>query len=117
MAAVSLIAACSASAGTPRPTTNQSGAGPGDAADGSAATGADGAPVGGGMTADGSSIFGGDGSLSEFEACDDGNTNNGDGCAFDCLSVLPGFSCVNPGEKCRPIARCGACSGSSAGMG
>jgi len=49
----------------------------------------------------------GNGALTDDEACDDGNTVSGDGCANNCLSVEPGFSCVTPGQPCRPIARCG----------
>jgi fibro-slime domain-containing protein len=49
----------------------------------------------------------GDGVLSDYEACDDGNTAPDDGCASDCLTISPGFSCAMPGEPCRPIARCG----------
>jgi fibro-slime domain-containing protein len=49
----------------------------------------------------------GNGELTKDEACDDGNTVSGDGCANNCLSVEPGFSCVNPGKPCRPVARCG----------
>jgi fibro-slime domain-containing protein len=49
----------------------------------------------------------GNGVLTKDEACDDGNNVSGDGCAANCLSVEPGFSCVTPGQPCRPIARCG----------
>ena len=49
----------------------------------------------------------GNGELTKDEACDDGNKESGDGCANNCLSVEPGFSCVTPGKPCRPIARCG----------
>jgi fibro-slime domain-containing protein len=49
----------------------------------------------------------GNGVLTDDEACDDGNTVSGDGCANNCLSVESGFSCVTPGQPCRPIARCG----------
>lgn len=49
----------------------------------------------------------GDGKLTSDEACDDGNTKSGDGCSETCLIVERGFSCPNPGETCRAIARCG----------
>ena len=49
----------------------------------------------------------GDGNLTSDEACDDGNMADGDGCAANCLSVQPGFSCPMPGQPCREIARCG----------
>src|SRR5262245_32257575 len=35
----------------------------------------------------------GDGTLTDDEACDDGNTDSGDGCAANCLATEPGFSC------------------------
>ena len=49
----------------------------------------------------------GNGELTKDEACDDGNNESGDGCANNCLSVEPGYSCVTPGKPCRPVARCG----------
>jgi fibro-slime domain-containing protein len=49
----------------------------------------------------------GNGEKTKDEACDDGNTLDGDGCARNCLSVEPGYSCVTPGKACRPVARCG----------
>jgi fibro-slime domain-containing protein len=49
----------------------------------------------------------GDGTLTQVEACDDGNTNDGDGCAANCLSVESGFSCSPPGKPCHPVAHCG----------
>src|SRR5690606_10859219 len=49
----------------------------------------------------------GDGTPTEDEACDDGNTVGDDGCNADCLGVMPGYSCAQPGELCQPIARCG----------
>jgi fibro-slime domain-containing protein len=49
----------------------------------------------------------GNGDLTKDEACDDGNQEDGDGCAADCLRVEPGYSCARPGHPCIPIARCG----------
>jgi fibro-slime domain-containing protein len=49
----------------------------------------------------------GDKTLTQDEACDDGNKEDGDGCAANCLSVAPGYTCSPPGEPCRPFARCG----------
>lgn len=49
----------------------------------------------------------GDGTLTDDEACDDGNHEQGDGCSPDCLTAQPGFSCAQPGQPCQPIARCG----------
>jgi fibro-slime domain-containing protein len=49
----------------------------------------------------------GDGVRSQDEACDDGNAVGDDGCAANCLTVDPGFSCTPPGQPCHRIARCG----------
>src|SRR5215813_2900328 len=49
----------------------------------------------------------GDGQLGADEACDDGIQESGDGCAKNCLSVEPGFSCSPPGVPCHPVAHCG----------
>src|SRR5687768_12216173 len=38
----------------------------------------------------------GNGELTDDEACDDGNTMDGDGCTGNCLSVEPGYSCSPP---------------------
>jgi fibro-slime domain-containing protein len=48
----------------------------------------------------------GNGERGKDEACDDGNTMSGDGCAADCLGIEPGYSCPM-GKACRMIARCG----------
>ena len=48
----------------------------------------------------------GDGALTSDEACDDGNTQSGDGCNSVCV-VERGYSCASPGKPCRAIARCG----------
>lgn len=42
-----------------------------------------------------------------IEACDDGNTNPGDGCSSDCLVVEAGFACPNGGTPCVALAACG----------
>ncbi len=49
----------------------------------------------------------GNGELTADEACDDGNRDDGDGCAADCLSVQPGYSCNPVGVPCHPISVCG----------
>lgn len=49
----------------------------------------------------------GDGVLGEGEACDDGNTDDGDGCAADCSRVEDDFVCVRPGEDCVRVVTCG----------
>lgn len=49
----------------------------------------------------------GDSALNLGEACDDGNTESGDGCASDCSAVEPNFACGRPGTPCRQIVTCG----------
>ncbi|EDM78420.1 putative lipoprotein [Plesiocystis pacifica SIR-1] len=49
----------------------------------------------------------GDGILTTDEACDDGNTEDGDGCSADCLTVDPGYQCQPPGEPCQMVVICG----------
>jgi fibro-slime domain-containing protein len=49
----------------------------------------------------------GDGMVSKYEACDDGNKKDGDGCRGNCLAVEVGYSCHPAGQACRHIARCG----------
>ena len=50
----------------------------------------------------------GDGVRTQDEACDDGNAVAGDGCAADCRTVEPGFSCAPAGQRrVTAIARCG----------
>ncbi len=44
----------------------------------------------------------GDGVLDAGEACDDGNTDDDDGCAGDCSSLEEGWTCPVPGELCLP---------------
>ncbi len=34
------------------------------------------------------------------ESCDDGNTDDGDGCSADCRDVEIGYICTTPGELC-----------------
>lgn len=49
----------------------------------------------------------GNGELTKDEACDDGNTEDGDGCLANCRGVEQGYSCPIPGNPCHRIARCG----------
>src|SRR5215470_7079432 len=42
----------------------------------------------------------GDGIVSGDEECDDGNTDDGDGCAADCHLEVCGNGIVDPGEEC-----------------
>jgi cysteine-rich repeat protein len=44
----------------------------------------------------------GNGDLDLEEACDDGNEDDGDGCAADCSSVADGWTCPTPGSPCQP---------------
>lgn len=59
----------------------------------------------------------GNGLLDENEACDDGNTNSGDGCSGTCTSVEANYRCPIPGYPCQfvttpepgpvtPVAKC-----------
>jgi fibro-slime domain-containing protein len=107
-----LVAACSA-AGTSVPEGGPSGAGSGN----TGATGSGGRPpITGGNAGTGIDVIPpqeqqppncGNADLTPDEACDDGNKLSGDGCNEFCLQVEPGFSCANPGQPCREIARCG----------
>ena len=38
-----------------------------------------------------------------FEACDDKNTDSGDGCAGDCSEVEMGYECLEWGIPCTPL--------------
>ena len=35
----------------------------------------------------------GNNQIDDNEACDDGNTNDGDGCSADCMTIEAGYSC------------------------
>jgi fibro-slime domain-containing protein len=43
----------------------------------------------------------------EKELCDDGNTDDGDGCSADCSKVDPDYLCLNAGEDCVRVVVCG----------
>lgn len=45
--------------------------------------------------------------LESVEFCDDGNTNDGDGCSADCTEVDSDFLCLNAGEACVRVVTCG----------
>lgn len=45
--------------------------------------------------------------LEPGELCEDGNTEDGDGCSADCLAQDPDFDCSEPGEPCRNTVICG----------
>ncbi len=49
----------------------------------------------------------GDGALGGAEACDDGNHDDGDGCASDCSAVDPDYACIVPGQLCVRVVTCG----------
>ena len=42
----------------------------------------------------------GNGTVEGTEQCDDGNTNSGDGCAYNCFIELCGNGTLDPGEEC-----------------
>ncbi|PIE19304.1 MAG: hypothetical protein CSA66_02510, partial [Proteobacteria bacterium] len=46
----------------------------------------------------------GDGRVDGDEACDDGNTAGGDGCAADCSAVETNFVCATPGAACDCVS-------------
>jgi len=41
------------------------------------------------------------------EACDDGNSVSGDGCAADCKTVERDYGCLEPGKACVSLVHCG----------
>lgn len=49
----------------------------------------------------------GNGDLEPGELCDDGNTDDDDGCSADCLKQDPEFACLTPGEECVRVVICG----------
>ncbi len=69
--------------------------------------GGEGSPDGG--TGDGSMTLPGcgDGLVQRGEQCDDGNVAGEDGCSADCLTIEPGYSCVDPGMPCVTPQVCG----------
>ncbi|WP_437996181.1 DUF4215 domain-containing protein [Sorangium sp. So ce185] len=99
---LAVAASCSA-AGEGKTGTPGGGGGPGDG------PGA-GGDIGDGDIGDGdigATFRCGDGVLTSDEACDDSNSQSGDGCTGDCLSVELGWSCPIAGAACTRIARCG----------
>ena len=53
-------------------------------------------------------------SIDAEEACDDGNTTGGDGCAADCSAVESGYTCSTPGSPCTTTCGDGIVAGSEA---
>jgi len=49
----------------------------------------------------------GNGELEANEICDDGGTEDGDGCSADCETQDPEFDCSTPGEACVDTVVCG----------
>ncbi len=41
------------------------------------------------------------------EACDDGNSDSGDGCSADCKIVEQNYKCLEPGMPCESTVACG----------
>ncbi len=63
----------------------------------------------GGIGGSGGGVFPsncGDGEREAVEACDDGNIDDGDGCASNCMMIEPGFRCPTVGALCVPLV-CG----------
>src|SRR5512146_1476681 len=49
----------------------------------------------------------GNGELEPGEFCDDGNTDDDDGCSGDCTTVDPDYDCSAVGETCTKVVICG----------
>jgi cysteine-rich repeat protein len=49
----------------------------------------------------------GDAEKADDEACDDGNTTDGDGCLGNCLVIEDGYTCDVPGDACVLADVCG----------
>lgn len=41
------------------------------------------------------------------EACDDGNSQSGDGCSADCKVIEKDWTCLTPGTPCAYLVKCG----------
>ena len=65
-----------------------------------ASSGGDGGDEGGGGT-DVPTATCGNSKVESGEACDDGNTSGGDGCAADCKTVETGYTCPPQGGSCK----------------
>jgi len=50
----------------------------------------------------------GNGELESGELCDDGGTEDGDGCSADCLVQDPDYFCGEPGTECVKVVNCGS---------
>jgi len=63
----------------------------------------------GGMAGVGGVVMEGCGSgvIEAAEVCDDGNVEDGDGCAADCSAIEVGFVCPDVGQRCVPELACG----------
>jgi CSLREA domain-containing protein len=53
----------------------------------------------------------GNGVLDAGEACDDGNLQSGDGCAWDCGAIEAPYSCSTPGQACEGVCGDGVVQG------
>jgi fibro-slime domain-containing protein len=49
----------------------------------------------------------GNGAQEQGEACDDHNTDSGDGCSADCSAIEQDYVCPNPGQLCVLAVVCG----------
>jgi len=64
--------------------------------------------MGGGSTSGGvEEAVCGNSILESTEFCDDGNTEDEDGCSADCAEVDPDFLCLTAGEPCVQVVTCG----------
>lgn len=102
------LSACSGDLGSndPRGTGGDGGAGA-TATGGSGGTGLGGAGgIGTGGTGGSMSLTCGDRERDPFEACDDGNQADNDGCSSDCMMIEPGYRCPTVGALCVPLV-CG----------
>lgn len=50
----------------------------------------------------------GNGEREPGELCDDGNTDDDDGCSADCSEIGDGYFCLEPGEDCVKYVVCGS---------
>jgi fibro-slime domain-containing protein len=82
-----------------------------NASGGSAGTSPDGGmiSVDSGLGGDGSGAEGvcGNGLLESAELCDDGNSQDADGCSADCAEQDPNYDCSTPGQPCQNLVVCG----------
>ncbi len=76
---------------------------------GTSSGGSSGAATGGDCGDEGCDVGCGNGRIDPGlgEACDDGNSVSGDGCAADCATVEQDYGCLEPGSACVSLVECG----------